>query len=323
MRKEYAFTLVELLVVIGIIALLIAILLPALNKARAQSQLLACSANMRSMGQAIVNYAQDNRGYLPERTGGDYAVILELGQWSYLFQGNGQNGIVPGTNEFGANLGQLFMDGYLGHVQISGAAHTNSQIAPFRWCPAMRTSVDTTQNGVVLDWESTYYINPHWSYTNAPGLTAGSAVTWYRKLTDYPNFAALVCEMMYGNLVEHPINGAAYWNLMFRDGHVSAVRDTFLLQYFSGKLSGVPANAIQAPGPLTATSFAGTTTSPAFYFDDCLDILETEAEGQEPSKTTCVYPGYKNGAPGGNLQWWYEREANVPAHISPGIANWD
>ena len=60
-----AFTLVELLVVIGIIALLISILLPSLARARQTAITLQCSANLRSIGQGLLMYQDDNRGFMP------------------------------------------------------------------------------------------------------------------------------------------------------------------------------------------------------------------------------------------------------------------
>lgn len=60
-----AFTLVELLVVIGIIAVLIGVLLPTLNKARSAASRTACLSNMRQLARAIVMYANANKGAYP------------------------------------------------------------------------------------------------------------------------------------------------------------------------------------------------------------------------------------------------------------------
>jgi len=64
-RKASAFTLVELLVVIGIIAALIAVLLPALNAARRSAQSVACLNNLRELSFMMRLYVADNRQYLP------------------------------------------------------------------------------------------------------------------------------------------------------------------------------------------------------------------------------------------------------------------
>jgi prepilin-type N-terminal cleavage/methylation domain-containing protein/prepilin-type processing-associated H-X9-DG protein len=64
-RTHTAFTLVELLVVIGIIAVLIGILLPSLNKARQQANTVKCLANLRQIGTSMMLYTNQNKGTLP------------------------------------------------------------------------------------------------------------------------------------------------------------------------------------------------------------------------------------------------------------------
>ncbi len=136
MRKDFSmhkrdgngFTLVELLVVIGIIALLISILLPALGGANAQARAIKCQSNVRQLSVALINYSVENRGKFPPN-------ILTL-------QTTGPFGPVAYTPPSGQVSANFWYDvdrlgKYLPKATVE--AGTTSVGGPIMQCPAAQT----------------------------------------------------------------------------------------------------------------------------------------------------------------------------------------
>ena len=117
-----AFTLVELLVVIGIIALLISILLPSLNRARASAKQVVCLSNLRQIGQASLFYAQAQNG-----------IGLPSGSWETNVDNNGATGV----NLIWWPL-MLIRNDYINVPQDAVLADNNSGATVFM-CPSIDT----------------------------------------------------------------------------------------------------------------------------------------------------------------------------------------
>ena len=142
-RGKTAFTLVELLVVIAIIAILAALLLPALNRAKAQGQSARCKSNLRQMGFALRMYVDDNHVYPMGEIGKDGhllqawhdylaqyhrldwtnldfqcptyrgAIFNTVGSYAYNSLGTGINQTGIGPAYFGLGVQQSFIGGVL------------------------------------------------------------------------------------------------------------------------------------------------------------------------------------------------------------------
>jgi len=150
-RRRRAFTLVELLVVIGIIALLISILMPALTKAKNQALMIKCQNQGRQIYLASQMFAADNKGHLPRpAVGGEVDVDAEkkcyftMPDWGIV---NYEKGVMvqymPGGPESRHDV--WYCPGDLGEVTQGGGAPVNGEKRNFSY--SINANVEPLMSG--------------------------------------------------------------------------------------------------------------------------------------------------------------------------------
>ncbi|HEY7090446.1 MAG TPA: type II secretion system protein [Tepidisphaeraceae bacterium] len=126
--KRIAFTLVELLVVIGIIAVLIAVLLPALGRARMQASSLQCLSNLRTMGQAVEMYVNIYKGVLP------------VGAFDGILNGNTNDIRQPSGTDFPALLKDVMARSGSNYAAVTNKTAANVFLCPDAYQGSAKTS---------------------------------------------------------------------------------------------------------------------------------------------------------------------------------------
>jgi prepilin-type processing-associated H-X9-DG protein len=250
-RDVFAFTLVELLVVIGIIAMLIAMLMPMLADVRARARSTACASNVRNLCTALIAYSSENRWRFPP-------TLSAPSPGQYWYDADRIGSFLGGANPYTTHPSVFSCseddNGWLSYAMNIWAS---SAVDPsvLAWAPARSSLWSAT----VRRASQILLVTESWSGwgSNTSGWFASPAVGFEGDTPEHrfgadgglspPVFSGrwgmVNCEIAY---MRHRDRGAAAVgtqpkgsvNIGYADGHVALQRNGDLVNYTSGTVTG-------------------------------------------------------------------------------------